>query len=137
MPGIQDFLSLATSQLGVSEETTRSATGGLLSLIGDKVDAKDFQGLLGAMPGADALAQSGASSGGGGVMGMVSGLAGGLGGKLGTAAGLLGMLKSSGLSLDQAGSFVSLFADFARKNVDGAVLNRILDSVPDLKKALT
>ena len=76
MPEIQGFVSLATSQLGVSEETTRSATGGLLSFIGDKVDAKDFQGLLGAMPGADALAQTEGSDGGGGVMGAISGLAG-------------------------------------------------------------
>ncbi|MBZ0269042.1 DUF2780 domain-containing protein [bacterium] len=139
MPGIQDFLSLASSQLGMTEETTRSATGGLLSFIGDKANPQDFQSLLGALPGAEALTKSAGkpSGGGGGLKGAISGLAGSAGlGKFGAAAGLLAKLKGSGMDMDQAGPFVGMFIDFAKKNVDGALIGKILESVPDLKKVL-
>lgn len=134
MPGIQDFLSLASGQLGISEDATRSATGGLLSFLGDKANPQDFQGLLSALPGAADLMKSSAPKSSG-LMGALSNLGGGLG-NLGAAAGLLGRLKSAGLDMNKAGSFVGLFVDFARKNVDGALIGRLLESVPELRKVL-
>ena len=62
MPGIQDFIQMASQNLGQSEDTTKSATAALLGGIQQKADAGDFQQLLGAIPGASELMQRAGSA---------------------------------------------------------------------------
>ena len=69
MADIQDFIQMAMSNLGTSEETVSAATGGLLGILKDNVAGGDFDQLLGALPGAEGLLGGGSSSGGGGLLG--------------------------------------------------------------------
>ena len=137
MADIQQFIQMATSNLGVTEDTAKSATGGLLGFLGDKLPSGDYQSLLGELPGAADLAPAGGDEGGGGLLGGVTKLAGGaIGGKLGAAAGIVGALTKGGLDVGQVGGFVTQFLGFAKDNVSGGLLDRILTQVPDLKNVI-
>jgi hypothetical protein len=137
MAGIQDFIQLAAGKLDLGEDVARSATGGLLDFAQKKVPASEFQNLMKELPGAEGLlGGSAGSAGGGGLLGGVAKLAGGaLGGKLGTTAGLVAALTGSGLDASKVAGFASEFVSFAKANVSPDLLRRILDAVPDLKRA--
>ncbi|HEX2836797.1 MAG TPA: DUF2780 domain-containing protein [Phycisphaerales bacterium] len=91
---MQDFISMAVKQLGVSEGQAKSATGGLLNLVQKNSSGADFSKLLGNLPGAqDLMKQATGGATGGGAGGGGGGSSGGLGGALG---GLLGGGKSGG-----------------------------------------
>jgi hypothetical protein len=139
MTDLKGFIAEAAGSLGISSDQAGNATAGLLGFIQDQADGNDASAFLKALPGAEDLMNGGktaeAKSGGlmGGLMGAASGL---LGGKAGSALGVLSLFKSAGLDSGQAGGFVSLFFDFVGKNVDGALVSRILDQVPEIKGLL-
>ena len=56
--GMDDFFGQAASQLGIGEDTARSATGSLLGLIKDNADGGDFAELASKVPGVSALADA-------------------------------------------------------------------------------
>ncbi len=135
---MNDFIQMAVSKLGVSEQSAKSATGGVLDMIQKQVGGGDFSKLLGAVPGAADLLKSAPSSGGGGgglggILGAASGL---LGGKAGSILGAASMLEKSGLSLDKAGPFVSMLMDYFKGKAGNDLVSQILGKVPDLKKLL-
>jgi hypothetical protein len=134
MAGIQDFIGMATKQLGVAPDAAKAGTGGLLGLIQQHAGAADFGKLAAAIPGAADLAKGG--SGGGGVGGMLGGLAskagGLLGGSAGGAAGALAALAGAGLTGDKATGFLKLFTDFLKKQLSGDLLKSIGSKVPGL-----
>lgn len=140
MAGISDFVAQAASKLGVSTDAAGAATGGLGALIKQHAGAADFGKLAGALPGlGDLVAKAGGGGGGGGgggLGGMLGGLAakagGLLGGGGGAAAGALAAVTASGISPDKAGGFLSMFADFAKKNVSPELLKSVLGKVPGL-----
>ena len=77
---VDEFISLATQQLGIGAGESRSATAGILQIIKEKLGDSAFAGLLAKLPGAEALlgeADSG-SGDGGGLMGSLTSMAGGL-----------------------------------------------------------
>lgn len=135
---MQDFIQQAAQQLGASESSIQSATGGVLSLLKDKSDDSDFASLAGKIPGLAELATSGQTAaegtGGGGLMGMVSSSLSGLGGNLGGAASLVSLIGKSGLSTDQAGGFATMLVGFLQQNAGGDLVGKILSKVPELKK---
>lgn len=139
MAGIADFISQATSKLGVSKDAASAATGGLGALIQKQVGAADFGKLASALPGLGDLVGK-AGGGGGGLGGMLGGLAGKAGGLLGggggAAAGALAAVTASGITPDKAGGFLSMFVDFAKKNVSADVLKGVLGKVPGLSNLL-
>ena len=55
MSSIQDFVQLATQSLGISEQTSRAATGGLLGLI-KNIASGPFKVLAAKIPGVEELA---------------------------------------------------------------------------------
>ncbi len=130
---MQEFIQLAVSQLGISENSAKTATGGVLEMVKDQVSDEDFGKLAGAVPGLSDMLGGGGGGGLGGLMGAASGM---LGGKAGAAAGLLGMAKSSGLSMDQLGSFVPMLFGFLKGKAGDGVVTSILGQVPELKKFL-
>ena len=71
---MDEFISMVTSQLGIGEEASRSATGGILKMVKEQLDDSTFGALLDKIPGADALigeadeAGESSASGGGGLM---------------------------------------------------------------------
>ena len=138
MADIQQFIQTAAGSLGVSEDTAKSATGGLFGFLGDKLPSGDLQSLLGELPGAaDLMPSGGGDQVGGGLLGGVAKLAGDVvGGKLGAAAGIVGSLTQGGLDVGQVGGFVTQFLGFAKENVSGDLLERILSQVPDLKNVI-
>ncbi len=150
MAGIADFISMAATNLGQSEESTKTATGALLGAMKEKADPGDFQKLLGALPGASdlmgAAVGAGKPSGGGGIGGMLGGALGGGGGALGAltaavgggggALGLVGALAGSGFSMDKLGGLASLFMTFAKGQADGGLVSKLMGQVPELAKLI-
>ncbi len=131
---MEDFIKSVASQLGIDESTSRSATSGILGLIKEKLGESDFSEIIGKLPGAEALASQSAAS-------APQQAGGGLGGLLGKAASMLGgegagniasMLAKSGLSLDKAGSFVSMFLDFVKEKLGDDLFNKLKAALPDL-----
>lgn len=135
---MSDFVAMAMKQLGLSEQQTRGAAGGLLGLAKSTLGA-DFDKQLGGLPAVQQLMSGGGGSGaGGGIGGMLSGLigkvAGNAPGGLGQAAGVLGILQASGIGTDKAGPFVKLLMDFIGKSGGQAGITALLGKVPELKK---
>jgi hypothetical protein len=157
---IDEFIKQATSQLGISEQAAKGATGGLLGMVQKATGGgNDFTQLMNLLPGAQNLLGSGsapASNSGGGLLGAAMGALGGaksagssaggnllgaaasaLGGKLpgglGQAAGLLGMLNQHGIGADKAGGFVNLFMQFVQGKGGGQILQGLLGKMPELK----
>lgn len=132
---MEDFIKNAASKLGIGESESRSATGGILNLIKGQLGDTDFSAMLGKLPGADALvseagdaAAEDAGSGLGGMLGKATSMLGGGGG----AADIMGLLGKSGLSLDNAGSFVTMFMDYLKDKVGGDLFDKIKGVLPDL-----
>jgi len=129
---MNEFIQLVSQQLGVSAETSKSATGGMLGLLKDKLEGGDFSKLVTALP--EQLVPTGAKAGAqgalGGLMGAVSGaLGGGGGGSLGALAQLAG----TGLKPEQVGTFASLFLGFVKSKAGQDLVAKILGSIPELK----
>jgi hypothetical protein len=152
---MQDFIKMATAQLGVSETTGTQATKGVLGMLQNSMGGADFAQLTQALPGAGALlggAPAGAAAGGG-LGGMLGGALGGalggggapaggaglggmLGGMFGEAGSLAAIIElaSSGLGKDQAGPFVQLFLDYVKKQGGQDILAKVLAAAPELAK---
>lgn len=157
---IDDFIKQATSQLGISEQSAKQATGGVLGLLKQNSDGGQFGQLMSKIPGADQLvsqfgnaaapAQSsggglggalggllggGGSSGGGGggLMGMAAGL---LGNKAGGAGQLLGILGNSGISPDKGMNFAGMLMGFLKQKGGADLLGGVLKNFPDLAKLI-
>ncbi|MEN8179241.1 MAG: DUF2780 domain-containing protein [Pseudomonadota bacterium] len=134
---INEFIQMAVSNLDLSEDTARSATGGILQLIQEQVGGEDASQLMQQLPGSQELVDSvSGGSSGSGLGGLVSKVGSMFGGDLGSAAGLLGMLGNSGLSADKLGPFASLFVGFLKNKADGGLVQQILDKLPELKEIL-
>jgi hypothetical protein len=131
---MQDFIQQAMRALGTSEDTTKTATGSLLSFVAQNAPQADVNALMGAMPGARELmaAPTPAGGGGGGMLGSLAGAASALGMPGGGSAGLVGALLQSGLSAGQAPQLISLFAGFAKTKVGPELFARIAAAVPGL-----
>ncbi len=134
---MQEFIQLAVSKLGISQETAQSATGSVLNLLKQKAGDEATSGLLSKLPGAEALLNaSSSSSGGAGSGGLLGGLGSVLGGKLGGAAGALTALQGSGLDSSQIGPFVTMLVDFVKQKAGAEAVDGVLEKVPDLKSML-
>lgn len=151
MPGIQDFITLASRNLNISEDKARTATGGILDVVKSGAAPADFTALLGALPGASALvgaskpgvtSPSGGTGGAGGALSALSGgamgaVGGVVGGKAGGALELLGTLKSSGLSVAQGGDFTKLFFNFVKEKAGAGLVGNLTSKMPELAKYVT
>jgi hypothetical protein len=137
MNDLQGFVQTAAKDIGISSDTSSKATGGILNLIKDQAGEADFGKLVGSLPGAAALLSQGKGSGGGGLLGSLGGaVSGSLGGKLGGAASVMGIFQKSGLNMDQAGKFVSMFFNFAKDKAGSDLVGQILGKMPDVKKLI-
>ena len=140
MADIQDFIKMAAQNLGESEGSTGAATGALLGVLKEKVAAGDFQQLLGAIPGAANIVDTGSEkeSGGGGLLGALGGLTsslgGGLGGGLGGALGILTEIQKTGFSASSIGPLVSMFLNFTKSNAGEGLVQKLLGQIPELAK---
>lgn len=151
---MQDFINMATKQLGISEGAAKQGTGALLGMVQQQLGGGEFSKLTSMLPGAQQLMGGGGSSTGGiagalgGLMGGKSG-GGGLGalasaasgllgkdaGGLGQIAGLVSQLSNAGISTDKAGGFVKLFMDYVSGKGGGDIVTKLLGNA-DLKKLI-
>ena len=131
---MDQFIQKVVGELGVADDTARSATGGLLNLVKDNVDGGTFSELLGALPGADGLMGSASSDGGGGLLsGALGGIGSSLGGNVGGAAKLLSVLQGAGLSTEQAGSFVGMLIEYVKSQGGSELVEKVLAGLPQLR----
>lgn len=136
MNSIEDFVQAAAQRFGATEDTTRSASSGLLGVIRDNDDGSTFNQLVDRVPGVVELvgAQNEAESGKSGLVGGLMGKAAGLMGRQGgSSAGLLGLLASSGISTSNVGPFVSMFLKFIQQTAGPELSDRVSGSLPNLK----
>lgn len=142
MDSIQDFIKQAAGQIGVSEQSAGSATGGLLQMIREKAGDVDANELLSKVPGASALLEKTAApvsseTGAGGMLGgLISKAGDALGGGMGSALGVMGLFKQAGLGTEQVRSFVPLFFNFVKSKAGASLVGRVLEQIPELKKLL-
>jgi hypothetical protein len=137
---MQEFIRMASSVLGTTEDVARQATSTVLGLIAQVAPAADVQELLSRLPGAGDLLRafapapapppSGAASVMGGVSDLVSNTATALQGALGAGSALLGLVGQIGLDPQKGAQFLSLFAGFAREHAGGELVDRVLSYLP-------
>ncbi|MEO1173846.1 MAG: DUF2780 domain-containing protein [Myxococcota bacterium] len=131
---MNEFIQMAVSQLGVSEDGATSATQGVAGLLSSQMEGGDFSALAGAVPGLSELASGGGGEGGG--LGAIGGmLAGAVGG--GGAASGLAALASSGLSTDQLGPFVKMSFEFIKSKAGAELVQKALGAVPELANLIS
>jgi uncharacterized protein VcgC/VcgE DUF2780 len=139
MPGIMDFVKIASQTLGQPEDATKGATAALLGGLEARADAADFAQLSDAIPGVKDLlggASPGGEAAGGGMLGGLMGQAASAlgGGDLSSSLGVLAAIQKSGFSASQTGSLVKLLVDFAKSNADEGLVGKILRQVPELAR---
>ena len=126
---MEEFIKMATEQLGIGESATRSATAGILKIVKEQLGDSDFAELAGKLPGLDALLQGAPETGGGGG-GLLGAAASMLGGKAGAALDLSNVLQQSGLDLEQGGSLMKLLVGFLKEQLGDSPIGKILDQLP-------
>jgi hypothetical protein len=138
MAGIQDFIAMATSKLGVGKDAASGATGGVAALIQKAVSAADWGKLAAAVPGLGDLAAKAGAGGGGGGGGGLGGVLGGLaqkaGGLLGGGGSALAAATAAGIPADKAPSFLKMLADFLQSKVPA--FSDVIGKVPGLGKSI-
>jgi len=148
---MQEFIKLAATILGITEEVARSATSSLLSLIAAAAPAADVQALLSRLPGAGDLLRAftpqppapppppprGSTAAVMGAVGeLMSNAAVAVQGAVGTGAAFLNLLGQFGLDPRRATQFVGLFVDFARQQAGAEVVDRVIAAIPGARQIL-
>ncbi|MDG1287327.1 MAG: DUF2780 domain-containing protein [Rickettsiales bacterium] len=137
---IEQFIGLATQQLGISQDDAEQATSGLLSVLQGQAGEVDFSSLLSQIGGAEQLMnkfETGTNLGGGDAGGLMGNLMGAVGGMLGggsTASSLVGMaglLSQLNLDSGQLGSLASLFFDFIKGNAGDSLAQSLMGGLGD------
>ncbi len=136
---MDEFIQMVTKQLGVSNETGKSATGGILKMIQDQIGGDLFAKVQEQLPGVQGLIgaaeKSGAAEadGGGGLMGSLTSMAGSLlGGKAKGLADITAALSKSGLSLDKIPQFLTLLIGFLKDKLGSDLFASVAAKLPDL-----
>ncbi|GEM_PF-3274640 len=138
---IEQFIGLATQQLGISQDDAEQATSGLLSVLQGQAGEGDFSSLLSQIGGAEQLMNKfdtgtnlGGGASGGGLMGNLMGAVGGMLGGGSTAnslVGMAGLLSQLNLDSSQLGGLASLFFDFVKGNAGDSLAQNLMGGLGD------
>ena len=135
---MQEFIDLVTSQLGVGESESKSATSGIMGFIKEQLDDSSFSDLIGKLPGAEEFLAdndpaAAAQSSGGGLLGSLTSMAGSLmGGKGAGIAGVVAAIAASGISVDKAGGFLTALISFIKDKLGNDGFSELASKIPDL-----
>ena len=136
---MDEFIQLVTKQLGVSAETSKSATGGILKMLQDQLGGELFAKVQAQLPGVQGLigaadkAGTGASDAGGGLMGSLTSMADSLlGGKAKGLAEITSTLTKSGLSVEKIPQFMTLLIDFLKDKLGNDLFATLAAKLPEL-----
>jgi hypothetical protein len=154
---MQQFIQMATSALGTSEQVARTVTGGLLDLVAKHAPPADLSALLNRVPGAADLLDAFRTTPppppppSPGILGSLSGAAGAVLGAgstvLGTGSSMLGtgaaglnnlaaLFTQTGLDVSKVPQLVGMFAQFAAQYTGGDVVQRGLGAIPGVSTIL-
>ena len=130
---IEQFISMATEQLGINQDDAEQATSGILSVLQGQAGEGDFSQMLSKIGGAEELMNkfdTGTNMGQGeGVMGSIMGAVGGLLGGGETAnsmMGMAGLLSQINLDSGQLGGLASMFFDFVKGEAGEGMAQNIM-----------
>jgi hypothetical protein len=142
---MQEFIRMAASVLGTTEQVARAATSGVLDLVSRVAPAAEVQALLSRLPGAAELLNAvrtpppppppppGSTAAVlGAVSDIVANAATAVQGALGTGVAVLGLLAQFGLEPSKGVEFVRLFVNFARQQAGPELVDRVIGAVPGL-----
>lgn len=134
---MDEFIQMVTKQLGVSDATGKSATGGILKMIQDQIGGDLFAKVQEQLPGVQGLIgeaeKSGAAESGGGLMGSLTSMAGSLlGGKAKGYADILSALTKSGLSPEKIPQYLSLLVGFLKEKLGSDLFAKVVAKLPEL-----
>ena len=139
---MDEFIQMVTKQLGVSDETGKSATGGILKMLQDQLGSDVFDKVKAQLPGVQGLIgaaeKSGEKSGdtaagGGGLLGSLTSMAGSLlGGKAKGLAEIAATLAKSGLSADKIPQFMTMLIEFLKQKLGNDLFATVATKLPDL-----
>ncbi len=135
---IEQFISMATQQLGIDQNDAEQATSGILSVLQGQAGEGDFSQLLSKIGGAEELMNkfdTGTSaSQGDGLMGGIMGAVGGLMGGGSSASSLMGMASLvSQLNLDsgQLGGLATMLFDFVKGEAGEGLTQSVMGGLSD------
>lgn len=136
---IEQFIGMATQQLGISQNDAEEATSGLLSVLQSQASSSDFSSLLSQIGGAEELMnkfEAGNNLGGqaGGLMGgLMSAVGGALGGgsTASSLVGLAGLVSQLNLDSNQLGSLASLFFQFIKGQAGEALAQNLMGGLSE------
>jgi hypothetical protein len=136
---MDEFIQMVTRQLGVSDETGRSATGGILKMIQDQIGRDLFAKVQEQLPGVQGLigaaekSNAAETGGGGGLMGSLTSIAGSLlGGKAKGYADIISALTKSGLSPEKIPQYLSLLVGFLKEKLGSDLFAKVVAKLPEL-----
>ena len=131
---MDEFIQMITQQLGLSAQDSKSATGSILKLVKEKLDADTFSQISSKLPGIQGLLNDvPEASGSGGLMGSLTSLAGSLMGEKGKAvADVTSALTKSGLSLDKIPQYLSMLIEFLKGKLGNDLFASVAARLPEL-----
>lgn len=138
---MDEFISKVTQNLGIGEQESRSATGGILKMLKGQLDESSFGSLLEKVPGAETLlgeAESNegseSSGGGGGLMGSLTSMAGSLlgGGGDSATAGAAKAIGDAGIGMDKIPGFLSTLMSFLKEKLGDDMFSTIASKLPGM-----
>ena len=137
---MDEILKTLAEHTGISVETARNALGAIVAFLKEHLPEGLSHQLMQALPDAQGLATSfeenKAPEPSGGLLGAVTGLASKVFGGGGVdASKALGMLKQSGLSLDQIQAFLPKVLELLKEHLPAELYEKILALVPGFNPA--
>ena len=137
---MDEILKTLAEHTGISVETARNALGAIIAFLKEHLPEGLSHQLMQSLPDAHGLASSFEENKdpepSGGLLGALTGLAGkvfGDGGAEATKA--LGMLKQSGLNLEQIQAFVPKVLELIKQHLPAELYEKILALIPGLSPA--
>jgi hypothetical protein len=132
---MDEILKTLAEHTGISVETARNALGAIIAFLKEHLPEGLSSQLMQSLPDAHALAttyeENKPAESGGGLLGAMSGLASKVFGDGGAdASKALGMLKQSGLDLEQIKAFVPKAFELIKEHLPAELYEKILALIP-------
>ncbi|MEP7353777.1 MAG: DUF2780 domain-containing protein [Acidobacteriota bacterium] len=136
MEMMDEFVKRVSQELGEDEGTTRAATASLLEALREQAAKDDFDRLISALPGAEALLHTHAAetveknqNGLAGALGWIRGWTGGTSGDV----AFLAALSEAGFSEIGVAQFINSFKKFAATHAGEDAVKKVFAAAPDLE----
>jgi hypothetical protein len=141
---MQEFIRLATTVLGMTEEAARGAAGALLGFLSSTVPGAELQKLLSRIPGASELlkaVQPVPPPPPPGILeslgDLVTNATSAVQGAVGSGVALVNLFAQIGLDPQKGVEFFKLFVGFARQQAGAELVDAVIGKIPGAKSLLS